>query len=188
MSSARLEIGISLGSNRGDRAAYLSEALARLQAEPGWTLDALSSIYETEPVEVPDRFRDQAYFNAVAVGFLPETTDLVRWAEALHRVEADLGRVRGPERNAPRPVDLDVIYAGSRQSDDPVLRLPHPRWAERRFVVEPLAEIRPDLRLPGQDKTVADILRDLPRRPWVRRLAMDGWPPPHAGRIRSGGK
>jgi 2-amino-4-hydroxy-6-hydroxymethyldihydropteridine diphosphokinase len=183
----RLEIGISLGSNIGDRAATLIEAVRRLDAFPHWVRSAVSSIYETEPVEVPDPFRDQLYFNAVILGFLPEA-ELVVLSDECHRIEAEMGRVRGPERNAPRPLDLDLIYAGTRVWDTPGLRIPHPRWTERRFVVEPLAEVRPGLRLPGQDQTVAAILRDLPTRPGVRRLAIPGWPPLSASRTESGGK
>jgi 2-amino-4-hydroxy-6-hydroxymethyldihydropteridine diphosphokinase len=138
-------------------------------------------------VEVPDRFQDQTYYNAVAVGLVPEA-EWVPLSDECHRIEAELGRVRGVERNAPRPLDLDLIYAGTRVWNTPGLRIPHPRWAERRFVVEPLAEIRPDLRLPGQDKTVAAVLRDLPARPFVRRLAIPGWPSLSASRTLFGGK
>lgn len=184
MSKARIEIGISLGSNVGDRAANLIAAIGHLNAFPGWTWNTCSSIYETDPVGVPAPFRDQTFYNAVVEGLLPESS-LADFSEELHRIEAEMGRVRGPERNAPRPLDLDVIYAGSLMLDSLTLQTPHPRWAERRFVVEPLAEIRPGLCLPGQGKTVLEVLRDLPVSPAVRRLAIPGWPPPETGRIVS---
>jgi 2-amino-4-hydroxy-6-hydroxymethyldihydropteridine diphosphokinase len=177
MTTARIEIGISLGSNIGDRAATLIAAVDLLTAYPGWVWSDFSSIYETEPVEVSARFQDQVYFNAVAVGLLAKP-ELALFSDELHRIEAVMGRVRGPERNAPRPLDLDLIYAGTLVLDTPALRIPHPRWTERRFVVEPLAEIRPDLRLPGPPKTVSEILHDLSVRPAVRRLTIPGWPPP----------
>lgn len=187
MTTARIEIGISLGSNIGDRAATLIAAVGQLTEYPGWGWRDFSSIYETDPVDVPARFQDQVYFNAVAVGLLSDP-EWDRFSDELHRIEALMGRVRGPERNAPRPLDLDVIYAGALVLDTPTLRIPHPRWTERRFVVAPLAEIRPGLRLPGVDKTVAAVLRDLPVRPSVRRLAIPGWPPVSTGRTKSGGK
>jgi len=187
MTTARIEIGISLGSNIGDRAATLIAAVDRLTGYPGWIWSDFSSIYETEPVEVPTQFQDQVYFNAVAVGLLSEP-ELDRFSNELHRIEALMGRVRGPERNAPRPLDLDLIYAGTLVLDTPALRIPHPRWTERRFVVEPLAEIRPGLRLPGSDKTMSAVLHELPVRPSVRRLTIHGWPPLRAGRTGSGGK
>lgn len=176
MMSAPLEIGLSLGANLGDRAAALIDAVKRLRAGSDWMEQALSAIYETEPVEVPDRFSGLAYYNAVAIGWF-SGRDLARLSDWIHRIEADGGRVRGPERNAPRPLDIDVIYAGTRVIAEPDLRVPHPRWVERRFVVEPLAEVRPDLCLPGQRETTTEILRRLPVRPAVRRLTIPGWPP-----------
>ena len=181
MPTGRIEIGISFGSNLGDREAAFRSAVQQLGTFPEWSWSAGSSIYETDPVGVPERFQERAYYNAMVLGLLPEE-ELIGFAEELHRIEATMGRIRGPEQNAPRPLDLDLIFAGTLVVESPTLMVPHPRWAERRFVVEPLAEIRPDLRLPGRDQTVAAILSDLPARPGVRRLAIPGWPPPASGR------
>jgi len=73
-----------------------------------------------------------------------------------------MGRIRTEDRNAPRVIDIDILYAGSVKRTDGNLDLPHPRWAQRRFVVQPLADVRPFLRLPGETRTVSDILKTLP--------------------------
>ncbi len=160
-----MEFGISIGSNLGDRLAHLRAARTRIVALPDMRLTACSPLYETEPVDVGPVYRDQAFLNAVLIVESAQTPEA--FAAALHAIEDALGRVRGADRNAPRPIDLDVLYAGDRTSADATLTLPHPRWAERRFVVQPLADVRPDLRLPGVSGTVREILLTLPARPEV---------------------
>ena len=162
-----MEVGISAGSNLGDRLAALTEALRCVAAIPGVRIAAVSSVYETEPVDVPDRFQDRPFLNAAAA--LECELTPARLAAALHGIEKRMGRVRGPERNAPRPIDLDIIYAGRRRIAARALRVPHPRWAERRFVVAPLAEIRPELIVPGQKRPVREILESLPKIPRAKR-------------------
>ena len=85
-----------------------------------------------------------------------------------------MGRVRGMDRNAPRPIDIDILYADDVMIDDDDLTLPHPRWSERRFVVQPLADVRPALCIPGQNRTVAEILAGMPATPTVHRFK--DWP------------
>lgn len=155
-----MEIGFSLGSNLGDRLANLREAADRIQAFPGTAILARSRVYETAPVGVKPQYRDLAYLNAVLI----VATDLPVEEVSLriHAIETDMGRVRTEDRFAPRPIDIDILYAGGDIRDDDSLTLPHPRWAERRFVVQPLADVRPNLVIPGYGQTVARILAALP--------------------------
>jgi 2-amino-4-hydroxy-6-hydroxymethyldihydropteridine diphosphokinase len=111
-------------------------------------------------VGVRERYRHLSYLNAVLVINAVENPKTV--SDIIHAVEADMGRVRTEDRFSPRPIDVDILYAGDTISDDDNLTLPHPRWAERRFVVQPLADINPGLIFPGDHKTVAEILNSLP--------------------------
>lgn len=167
-----IEYGISLGSNQGDRLALLRQARHRIESLPDTRLTAQSSVYETEPVEVPSRHTVERFLNAVLI--VGSALEPEAMAVALHAIEAALGRRRSEERNAPRPIDLDMIYAGERRLATPSLVVPHPRWASRRFVVEPLAEVRPTLRLPGESRTVGEVLRALPPVPGVE-LYVRSW-------------
>lgn len=165
-----MEFGFSLGSNRGDRVAMMSEAKRRMLNLPGVQWVAQSPLYETEPVDVLPEYADLKFVNAVlvlAAAWTPE-----QWGPALHKVEAEMGRVRGDDRNAPRTIDVDLIYADDACIDSGGLIVPHPRWAKRRFVVQPLADVRPDLVLPGAGQTVSEILRNLSGEP-VNRLDLD---------------
>ncbi len=131
---------VALGSNLGDRAAHLEAAIAALRATPGIEVIALSSVRETEPVGGPPQ---GPYLNAVVA----LRTELAPRAllERLLEIEAAQGRERGPERNAPRTLDLDLLLYGDEKIDEPDLVVPHPRMHERAFVLEPLAELAPDL-------------------------------------------
>ena len=162
---------LGLGSNLGDRAANLFRALAALGAR-GILVRRVSPLYETEPVDAPADDDRRLYLNTVLVlesALAPEA-----FSEAMHAIEARLGRVRGPERHAPRPIDIDLVAFGELRRDTPSLRLPHPEAACRRFVLQPLADVRPGLRLPGQSSTVHDLLATLPTTPAVA-LAGEQW-------------
>ena len=159
------EAGISLGSNLGDRAENLRRAVGLLAETPGVRLLGRSAIYATEPVDVPPQFAAQDYLNAVAV--FEVALPLSDWSARCHAVEDALGRVR-TGRHHPRTIDVDLLYCGDAVRDEPHLHLPHPQIASRRFVCEPLAELRPGLRLPGLSGTVAELLAALPPRPLVR--------------------
>lgn len=164
-----MEAILSLGSNMGDRRAYLIAARDALAQLPGTRLTACAPLYESEPVDVPEAYREAAYLNTIVVvesDLSPE--DLSREA---HAIEARLGRRRGAERCAPRCIDIDLIACGEAVRDLPALRLPHPRALQRRFVCQPLADVRPDLVLPGAARSVRATLAALPRRPAVRRAA-----------------
>ena len=160
-----MTVGIALGSNLGDRAAHLAAAkrfLSSLHASPGAAL--CSALYETEPVDCAPG--SAAFLNAVMEIETPlEPLDLLA---RLRQFEQQQGRAVDRGRNAPRQLDLDLLYAGDHHMDTPALILPHPRMSTRRFVLQPLAEIRPDLVLPGQDLTVAQLLAALPASPAVR--------------------
>jgi len=144
-------VAIALGSNVGDRRAHLDYAVSALRAL--LTNVAVSRYYDTVPVGVSG---PQAMFlNAAAVG---ETALAPRaLLEALLAIEQERGRER-PYLNAPRTLDLDLILAGDRVVEEPGLVLPHPRFRERRFVLEPLAAVAPELRDPVSGRTVAELL------------------------------
>jgi 2-amino-4-hydroxy-6-hydroxymethyldihydropteridine diphosphokinase len=164
-----MEAILSLGSNLGDRRAHLIAARDALAKLPATRLTACAPLYETEPVEVPAAYRGAAYLNTIVVletGLAPE--ELSREA---HAIEARLGRRRGAERCAPRCIDIDLIACGDAVRELPELRLPHPRALRRRFVCQPLADVRPDLVLPGAARSVRATLAALPRRPAARRAA-----------------
>jgi len=159
--SSRVFIG--LGSNLGDREANLEEGRARLE-QRGFHTARTSSLYLTEPVGGPPQ---EWFLNAVVGGetaLSPE--DLL--AHCLD-VESELGRVRGIH-HGPRTLDLDLLLYGPEVRDSPRLTLPHPRLAERRFVLVPLEEIAPDARHPVSGLTVRELLRRCPDRSEVRVL------------------
>ena len=167
-----VEIGLSLGSNLGDRLAMLGEAGRRIAATAGVKILAASPVYETEPVGAQPEYAHLRYLNAVLI--LDYAGDLEVLSKALHAIETDLGRTRSADRNAPRTIDIDVLYAGQVQRSDGVLDLPHPRWPQRRFVLQPLADVRPNLMLPGSNRTVSGCLAALAAGESVRRFA-DEW-------------
>jgi 2-amino-4-hydroxy-6-hydroxymethyldihydropteridine diphosphokinase len=145
---------IALGSNLGDRRGHLDFAVSKLQA----LLRNLtvSRYYDTAPVGVSGP--QPLYLNAVAVG---KTTLSARdLLGALLAIERERGRER-PHANAPRTLDLDLILYGDAVLNEPGVTVPHPRFRERRFVLEPLAEVAPELRDPLTGKTADALLADL---------------------------
>jgi 2-amino-4-hydroxy-6-hydroxymethyldihydropteridine diphosphokinase len=153
-------VGIALGSNLGDRSAELDAGISFLREliEQGELRE--SPRIETVPVNCPPG--SPPFLNSVAeievdTVFLPPLNLLA------YLQEFELMRGRSPLRdvNAPRPLDLDIIYYGVERFDQMGLIIPHPRAATRRFVLEPLAHLRPDLVLPGQTKTVLELLAEL---------------------------
>jgi len=157
-SSVSQRAGIALGSNLGRKLAHLQIARDLLKniAVPG-TLFRQAPIYQTEPVQCPDGSPD--FFNTVVeFEFAGTPFDLLDHTQA---IEFKLGREAVPERNAPRVIDVDILYLGDEQLDAGLLVLPHPRLTSRRFVLQPLADIRPDLVLPGDHVTIAEHLQHL---------------------------
>jgi len=152
---------LGLGSNLGDREGALEDALGRLAAH-GFRVTRRSSLWLTEPVGGPP----QGWFlNAAAEGetaLRPETL-----LEACLSTEREMGRVR-VERNGPRKIDLDILFFGDERLDTPGLVIPHPRLHERRFVLEPLAEIAPGFVHPVLGLTVRELLARCPDASVVR--------------------
>ena len=167
-----MEAGLSLGSNLGDRQAALREAVRRLTALPGTRLLEMAPLYETDPVGARPEYAHLKYLNTVVI--LDVSPDLAALSTAVHAIEDALGRRRTDDRNAPRVIDIDILYAGEITQSNGILDLPHPRWAQRRFVLQPLADVRPDLRLPGAAGSVAELLAALPAGESVHRIA-DTW-------------
>jgi 2-amino-4-hydroxy-6-hydroxymethyldihydropteridine diphosphokinase len=143
---------IGLGGNLGDREATLRRAVELLDAEPGIEVVAVSSLHETEPWGYADQ---PAFLNgAVAVETEHPPHELL---ERLLGIELALGRRREGPRYGPRTVDLDLLVYGAETVDEPGLTVPHPRLAERRFALEPLAELDPELTLPD-GRRIRDLL------------------------------
>jgi 2-amino-4-hydroxy-6-hydroxymethyldihydropteridine diphosphokinase len=154
---------LSLGSNVGDRAGNLNTAIDRLRAFG--EVVAVSSFYETEPVE----FTAQAWFLNCAVTLDTEKTPKQLLAGILD-IEQQLGRRRGQQKG-PRMIDLDILLFGDSIVEDPGLKIPHPAMHERRFVLEPLAEIAPDVRHPVFKRTIRELRDALPRGQAVRKTS-----------------
>ena len=154
-----MTFGIALGSNLGDRAENIRRGIALLlERVPDIHLEASAPVYETDPVDCAPG--TQAFLNTVIEVSAPCTPPELH--AHLKAVESALGRPERRERNSPRTLDLDLLYADDVVSDDPVLILPHPRLHLRRFVLQPLADIRPGLILPGQTQPVSVLLASLP--------------------------
>jgi 2-amino-4-hydroxy-6-hydroxymethyldihydropteridine diphosphokinase len=147
-------VAIALGSNLGDRDGYLRSAIAALQ--PAIKNLRVSTFHDTAPIGVGAQ---PTFLNATAVG---ETSLSARaLLDTLLTLEREFGRER-PFSGAPRTLDLDLILYGDAIIDEaPSLIVPHPRFRERRFVLEPLAEIAPDWRDPVTRQTVEELLRNL---------------------------
>jgi 2-amino-4-hydroxy-6-hydroxymethyldihydropteridine diphosphokinase len=153
---------LSLGSNVGDRAANLREALAHLE-EAGHLL-AVSAFYETQPVEVPDQPWFLNCVAAIETGKTPR--ELLQLA--LY-IEGAMGRLRMRDKG-PRKIDIDIILFGDFVVDESGLKIPHPAMHQRRFVLEPLVEIAPEARHPVLEKTMRELLAELKDGQKVRRL------------------
>lgn len=167
-----MRAGIALGSNLGDRLDFLWRARREVLHIPGVGLPCLSSsLYETEPVGT--EADAERFLNAVVeVDFEGHPAALL---EGLQLIEKELGRPSKRPRNASRTIDLDILYAGNLTLSTPSIIIPHPRLHLRRFVLEPLTEIRPDLRLPGQQLTTRELLAALADPAAVLRSALQ-WP------------
>ncbi len=154
------KLGIALGSNIGDREANIHSAIKSLDELRCSEHLLLSSIHETEPVACPPG--SPSFLNAVLeIDSALKPSDILAHCQ---RIEKKLGRPESRPKNAPRSIDLDILYLGNLVSDSPDLILPHPDLHLRLFVLEPLSEIRPELLLPNQVKTVLELKNDQLRR------------------------
>lgn len=138
---------LSLGTNIEPRQANLNEARERISNIPSTRISQISSVIETDPVDVPKEFLDKKFLNQVVI--VETTLDVKDFSDAIHKIEDDMGRIRGPVRNTPRPIDIDIITFDDLQLNTPELTLPHPRAHERDFVMKPLLEIIPDFTFPS---------------------------------------
>lgn len=154
---ALVQVGIALGSNLGNRDAELDAGIAFLR-----TLSVVHEVREsprikTDPIDCPPG--SETFLNSVAEIDLDSVNHPPRkLLELLQGFEASRGRSLARNVNAPRPLDLDIIYYGDQVIREPFLIIPHPRAHLRRFVLEPLSHLRPELILPGQTKTVRELL------------------------------
>ena len=172
---------VGLGSDLGDRRAALREAL-RGMVSVGVAVRAVSSVWETEPVDVAG---SAGFLNMAAAVEAPDGTDPELVLERLLEVERSLGRTRETP-NRSRIVDLDLLLLGDVRVSSDRLLLPHPRMWTRRFVLAPLSEVAPGLRDPVSGLTVEQTLARLPDRPWARRCgALDPRDPApvYSGRV-----
>jgi 2-amino-4-hydroxy-6-hydroxymethyldihydropteridine diphosphokinase len=154
---------LSLGSNVGDREAQLCAAIAHLPAVG--RVVAVSSFYETEPVE----FTKQAWFLNCVVALETEKTPL-ELMTALLAIEQQMGR-RRLQNKGPRSIDIDILFFDDTIIDSVELTVPHPAMQDRRFVLEPLAEIAPELVHPLSNKTIRELRDALPPGQEVRRIS-----------------
>ncbi len=158
---------IALGANLGDRKRTMREAITHLQKISNQTL-LRSSFWETAPVDCPPG--SPPFLNAV-IGLAPRQQETPQSLFAkLQALEKNFGRKPKTIPNEPRPLDLDLIAFGNDARAGKTLTLPHPRAHLRRFVLQPLSEIAPDFVLPGQSKTVSQLLRALPPDKTMRKL------------------
>jgi 2-amino-4-hydroxy-6-hydroxymethyldihydropteridine diphosphokinase len=147
---------VGLGANLGDRERTIRAALAALDARWDVAVVAVSTLRETDPVGYVDQPR---FLNGAAA--LETELSARELLDALLEVERELGRVRGEgPRYGPRPIDLDLLLHGDLVADEPGLVVPHPRLQERRFALEPLAELDPALVVPGRG-AVKDLIARL---------------------------
>jgi len=154
---------LSLGSNVGDRENHLRKAIARLETQG--RVVSVSSFYETEPVE----FTDQAWFLNCTVALETTTKTPERLMAELLQIEQQMGRQR-IQKKGPRTIDIDILLFGDTILDSPALTIPHTAMHLRRFVLEPLAEIAPEVRHPVLKKTIRELLDALPAGQEVRKL------------------
>ena len=150
--------GIALGSNLGDHMANLDEAIRLLEKIANKNAPFLKApVYQTEPLHCPP---DSPNFLNTVVEFAFDGT-ASKLLEHTRSIEKSMGRTITSLRNAPRLIDVDILYLGDESCHLPDLILPHPRLHERRFVLQPLADIRPDLVLAGRTKPVSQLFGEL---------------------------
>jgi|SRR4051794_10225369 len=152
---------LSLGANLGERLTSLQGAVHAIADTPDVWVTGVSPVYETEPVDCPPGA--DTFLNAVVL--IDTTLAASRLLDRAHAIEDAFGRERGPdiEVNAPRTLDVDVIVVGDRRGDEETLLLPHPRAAERAFVLQPWYDIEPDAVLPDHGP-IGDLLEKAPDR------------------------
>lgn len=161
-----MKVLLSLGSNRGDRLGYLRAAVVALANTPSLSVEALSGLYETEPIGVTDQ---DAYLNgAVLIDTELSPHELLA---AMKRIERETGRTPGP-RWGPREIDIDIILHGDLVIDEESIQVPHPAFRDRRFVLAPLQEIAADTIDPVTGRTVSQLAAEACVQGAVERIAI----------------
>jgi 2-amino-4-hydroxy-6-hydroxymethyldihydropteridine diphosphokinase len=158
---------IALGSNLGDSRQIILDAMARLEVFSHKPI-LKSSLWQTAPVDCPPG--SPKFVNAVVVLIPPENETSLGLLRKLRKLERKFGRRPKKVLNEVRSLDLDLIAFGNETRNSPELTLPHPRAYLRRFVLQPLSEIAPDFILPGQGRTVAELVAGLPPDETITRL------------------
>lgn len=165
-------VGIALGTNLGNRLTHLRKArdMIRQLVDPdSHYLEA--PIYQSEPVGCSDDSPD-FYNTVIEIDYIGEPYELLSKTQ---EIEFHLGRESVYERNAPRIIDLDILYYGNVTIQDEILTIPHPQVIHRRFVLQPLNDIRPNLILPGDDATISEHLDHLESDEPLLNLVQSVW-------------
>lgn len=166
-----MKVGLSLGSNVGDRLLHLQQAKRYLLSLSPEQWHRASPLYETEPVNCPSG--SAKFLNAVLeIEFAGSPRMLL---EKLLAYEKAHGRDRAAGPNAPRTIDLDILYFGEREVLEKDLVIPHPRLAQRRFVLVPLMTLQAEMIVKGIAKTVRMLLQELPAREGDVRFVQQEW-------------
>lgn len=162
----KMEVGIGLGSNQGNREAHLGAALDFLKNLSRDHYLEVSPFYETSPLNCPEG--SSFFLNAVAIIQSKESPEVL--LKRLRAFEKERGRAEIYEKNSPRPLDLDILFFGDQIIKNENLIIPHPRLLQRRFVLQPLCDLRPDLILPGESQPLHYFLSHLTSHEEVTRV------------------
>jgi len=165
-------VGIALGSNLGKRLSHLCVARDMLRdlVEPE-SLYLQAPVYQSSPVDCDDSAPD--FYNTVLeLDYIGDPHELLLKTQG---IEFHLGRESVYERNAPRVIDVDILYFGDVVMHEDILQIPHPRMFDRRFVLQPLNDIRPHLILPGDEATIAEHFKHIETDEPPLRLLQEAW-------------
>jgi len=146
--SSSIKTFLSLGSNMGDRQANLKDAIKLLEDDPDISIANTSSLYETEPMYIQDQ---NSFYNIAAKISVGNKMGPFGLLGLIKGIEYYMGRKKAVVRYGPRPIDIDILYYGSEKIESDILQIPHPRIAERRFVLLPLSEIAPEIEIKGMN-------------------------------------
>jgi 2-amino-4-hydroxy-6-hydroxymethyldihydropteridine diphosphokinase len=158
------QVYLSLGSNLGDRLAHLQTAIEKIH-KPDFQITRISSVFETAPMDV----RHQPVFLNIVVEAQASLFPM-RMLHRMQKIELEMGRRRMAPKG-PRVIDIDILLHGAFVVNTPTLQIPHPRMHERRFVLEPMAELASELRHPVTRSTIRQLLAATSRQ-FVRRTAL----------------